>query len=191
MKLPLQIVFRNMDPSDAIEANVRERAEKLEHFSKDIMSCRVVVEAHHKHHHKGNLYHVRVDVKVPGRELVVSREPGKHQAHEDVYVAIRDSFNAMGRQLEDHMRRIRGKVKTHEVTPHGSIIEIVSEDDSGVIQSSDGREIYFHRNSVVDGNFDHLKVGDKVHFTEIMDESGPKATTVYVEGKHHVVGKPC
>jgi len=188
MKLPLQIVFRNLEPSDAIEAKVRERAEKLEHFSKDIMSCRVVVEAHHKHHHKGNLYHVRVDVRIPDAELVVSREPGKHQAHEDVYVAIRDSFNAMGRQLEDRMRRRRGKVKAHDVAPHGSIIELVPEEDYGKIETSDGREVYFHRNSVINADFNQLNVGDKVHFSEEMGKSGPQATTVHLEGKHHVVG---
>ena len=89
MKLPLEIVFRNLEPSEAIEARVRERAEKLEKFYHDIMSCRVVVEAHHKHHHKGNLYHVRIDLTVPDAELIASREPHQHHAHEDVYVAIR------------------------------------------------------------------------------------------------------
>jgi len=114
MKLPLEIVFHNLEPSDAIETKVRERAEKLEKFYKDIMSCRVVVEAGHKHHHKGNLYHVRIDLKVPSAELIASREPQDHHAHEDVYVAIRDSFDAMRRQLEDYSRRRRGNVKTHE-----------------------------------------------------------------------------
>jgi len=114
MKLPLEIVFHNLEPSDAIEAKVRERADRLEKFYKNIMSCRVVVEAGHKHHHKGNLYHVRVDVTAPDTELVASREPKAHHAHEDVYVAIRDAFDAMRRQLEDYARRRRGNVKTHE-----------------------------------------------------------------------------
>ena len=74
MKLPLEIVFRNLEPSDAIEAKVRERADKLDSFYPDIMSCRVVIEADHKHHHKGNLYHVVVDVTVPGAELLANRQ---------------------------------------------------------------------------------------------------------------------
>ena len=127
MELPLEIVFRNLEPSEAIEARVRERAEKLEKFYKDIMSCRVVVEAGHKHHHKGNLYHVRVDLKVPSAELVASREPQDHHAHEDVYVAIRDSFDAMRRQLEDYSRRRRGQVKTHEQVPGGRNVDTFPE----------------------------------------------------------------
>src|SRR5690606_13269610 len=105
MKLPLQIVFRHLDPSDAIEAKVRERAEQLERYADDIMSCRVVVEAAHKPRHRGRLYHVRVDLKVPGAEIVASREPEMDHAHEDVYVAIRDAFDAARRRLEDYERR--------------------------------------------------------------------------------------
>ncbi len=188
MKLPLQIVFRNMESSDFIEARVRERAEKLDHFCKDIMSCRVVVEAQHKHHYKGNLYHVRVDVKIPNAELVASRDPARHQAHEDVYVAIRDAFDAIRRQLEDRGRRRRGKIKVHETPPHGCIIGLVPAENYGKIETSDGRHVYFHRNSVVDADFDHLKIGDTVHFAEEMGERGLQASTVHVEGKHHVRG---
>ncbi|WP_455235090.1 HPF/RaiA family ribosome-associated protein [Thiogranum longum] len=188
MKLPLEIVFRNLEPSDAVEAKVRERAEKLENFCKDIMRCEVVIEAHHKHHHQGNLYHVRIDLTVPEAELVASRDPAEHQAHEDVYVAIRDAFDAMRRQLEDYTRRRRGKVKTHEAAPHGRIAELLPELDYGTIKASDGRMIYFHRNSVIDADFDRLEVGDAVHFAEEMGEKGPQASTVHLEGKHHIVG---
>ena len=188
MKLPLEIVFRNLEPSEAIEARVRERAEKLEKFYQDIMSCRVVIEAHHKHHHKGNLYHVRIDLTVPDAELIASREPHQHHAHEDVYVAIRDSFDAMRRQLEDYARRRRGDVKVHETPPHGRIVELSPEEDFGRIKSSDGTLIYFHRNSVIDAQFDQLKIGDAVHFAEEMGELGPQASTVHVENKHHTVG---
>ncbi len=105
MKLPLQVVFRNMEASAAVEAKIRERAEQLERLYDQIMSCRVVVEAHHKHHHQGNLYHARVDLKVPEAEIVASREPDEHHAHEDVFVAVRDAFDAVRRRLEDYARR--------------------------------------------------------------------------------------
>src|SRR3990172_6203701 len=105
MKLPIQIIFRNMESSAAIEAAVRERADKLNQFYEHIMSCRVVIELHHRHHHQGNLYHVRVDLKVPDTEIVATREPAEHHAHEDVYVAIRHSFHAVRRRLEDYVRR--------------------------------------------------------------------------------------
>ena len=75
MKLPVEITFRNMRASKALETNVRDKVEKLEQFCDRIMSCRVVVEANHRHQHKGNLYHVRIDMTLPNVELVVSRDP--------------------------------------------------------------------------------------------------------------------
>ena len=185
MKLPLQVVFRNMESSAAIEAVVRERTDKLDRFHEHIMSCRVVIELHHRHHHQGNLYHVRVDVKVPEAEIVASREPAEHHAHEDVYVAIRDAFNAVQRRLEDYVRRRRGAVKTHEIAPHGHVAELYP--DYGKIETPDGRMVYFHRNSVVGGGFDRLDLGAEVRFVEEPGELGPQASTVHVVGKHHLV----
>ncbi|MGD2074555.1 MAG: HPF/RaiA family ribosome-associated protein [Gammaproteobacteria bacterium] len=187
MKLPLEVVFRNLPPSDAIEAKVRERAAKLDVLFPDIMSCRVVVEADHKHHYKGNLYHIGIDITLPGAELVANREPHNNHAHEDVYVAIRDAFDAMRRQLEDYTRRRRRDVKAHTPPPHGHIVELQTDEGYGRIETSDGRTVYFHRNSVLNGDFSQLKVGDSVRFTEEMGELGPQASTVHVEGKHHVV----
>lgn len=186
MKLPLQVVFRNMEESAAVEAKIRERAEQLERIYEHIMSCRVLVEAHHKHHHQGNLYHVRIDLKVPESEIVASRDPAEHHAHEDVFVAVRDAFDAVRRRLEDYARRRRGDVKPHEVPPHGRIAEL--NPDYGRIETIDGRLIYFHRNSVFEADFDQLKIGTEVRFVEEAGELGPQASTVYVIGKHHVVG---
>ncbi|HHO68640.1 MAG TPA: HPF/RaiA family ribosome-associated protein [Gammaproteobacteria bacterium] len=189
MKLPLEIVFRNLEPSEAIEARVRERAEKLERFHQDIMSCRVVIETDHKHHHKGNLYHVRIDLTVPGAELVANRQPYKNHAYEDVYVAIRDAFDAIRRQLEDYVRRRRGHVKHHEPPPQGRIVELHPEGDFGRIETPDGRLIYFHRNSVIDADFDKLDVGVPVRFAEEQGALGPQASTVRVEnGRHPTAG---
>jgi ribosome-associated translation inhibitor RaiA len=141
MIVPLKITFRNMARSKAIEDSIREKAQKLTSFYDHIMSCRVIVEAPHRHHHKGKAYVVRIDMTVPGGELVVNHqpkylvaapavrareldknlaethEPGKHAAHEDIYVAIRDAFNATARKLQDHARRRRGAVKSHNSAP--------------------------------------------------------------------------
>lgn len=185
MKLPLQVVFRNMDASAAVEAKIRDRVDQLEKFYQHIMSCRVAVEAHHKHH-QGNLYHVRVDLKVPDAEIVASRDPKAHQAHEDVYVAVRDAFDAVRRRLEDHVNRRRGHEKTHDTPPHGRVAEITP--DYGKIETADGRRVYFHRNSVVNDEFGKLEVGSEVRFVEVAGELGPQASTVHVVGKHHVVG---
>jgi ribosomal subunit interface protein len=187
MQLPLQITFRNMQPSEAVEAKIRERAEKLDKYHDHIMSCRVVVEPHHKHHHMGNLYQVSVDVKVPDGELVANREPDEHHSYVDVYVAIRDAFDSMRRQLEDYARRRRNDVKTHEAPPHGQIAELHPAEDYGKIETPDGRLIYFHRNSLVEADFDTLKIGDEVRFVEEKGELGPQASTVHLVGKHHIV----
>ena len=111
MQLPLQITFRHIQPSAAVEARIRQEAAKLEKFFEKIISCRVIVEAPHRHHNQGNLFHVRIDLAVPQEELVVSHEQHDEHAHEDAYVVIRDAFNALHRQLEDYVRRRRGDVK--------------------------------------------------------------------------------
>lgn len=186
MKLPLQITYRDIESSAAVETRIRDEADKLDQFYEHIMSCRVVVERQHRHHHEGNVYNVLVDLKVPQAELVAGHERGPHHAHEDIYVAIRDSFAAVRRQLEDYVRVRRGRVKTHEVPDHGRIAELY--EDYGRIACPDGRLVYFHRNSVLEGSFEALEPGTEVRFTEEMGELGPQASTVHVIGKHHVVG---
>jgi ribosomal subunit interface protein len=185
MQIPLQIAFRDIEPSPAIESRVREEAAKLEEFHKNIIGCRVVVEAQHRRHHKGTLYNVRLDMTVPGAELVVSRDPERDHAHEDVYVAIRDAFDAAQRRLQDQARRRRGAVKAHEGPPHGRVRQLFPADDFGFIEAADGREIYFHRNSVLDPGFDRLEAGTEVWFTEEAGERGPQASTVHIVGKRH------
>jgi ribosomal subunit interface protein len=119
MPVPMQITFRDMEPSAAIEERIRERAAQLERFADRITHCHVVVQAPHHHHHQGVLYEVHVDLTVPGAHVVVNRQPTKKHAHEDIYVAVRDAFDAARRQLEDHVRRQRGDVKTHAPREEG------------------------------------------------------------------------
>ncbi|MGE5190372.1 MAG: HPF/RaiA family ribosome-associated protein [Gemmatimonadota bacterium] len=183
MRLPLQITYRNMSPSAAVDRCLRERAARLERFCDRIMGCRIVVEARHRRRHQGNLYHVRIDITAPGGEVVVSREPAVKRTHEDVYVAIRDAFDAARRRLEDLVRRHRLQLKVHEPAPRGRIARLDAFDDCGFIGTPDGREIYFHRNSVVNADFDRLDDGDLVRFHEEAGEKGPQASTVYLEGK--------
>ena len=207
MEIPLQIKFHNMTPSQAIEDNIREKASKLDCFYDRIISCRVMVEAPHRHHRKGKAYEVRIDVTVPGGELVINRspkrlkaasvpptdlletklieshEPSKHGAHADVYVAIRDAFNAAGRKLQDYARRQSGAVKLHESPTRARVAKLFPEEKYGFLETPDGREIYFHSNSVLQPGFDHLDVGAEVHFAEERGEKGPQASTVRFLGK--------
>ena len=188
MQLPLQITFRHMDSSEAVAARIRERAGELERFFDRIISCRVVVECRHPRRRQGNLFRVRVDLKIPGREIAVGRDPAAHHSHEDVYVAIRDAFDTTRRLLEDYVREARGDVKLHAVPDHGRIARLLPEQSCGFILSADGNEIYFHRNSVMNGGFDKLAVGDEVRFVAQHGESaeGAQASTVVPLGKHHL-----
>lgn len=97
MQLPLQITFRKMAPSPAVEAHIRERAEALDRYFARIMACRVVVEASTRRPRQGRIYHLRIDLTVPGREIVVKHDPPDHHAHEDILVAVRDAFDAVRR----------------------------------------------------------------------------------------------
>lgn len=188
MAIPLEIVFHNVDRSDAVEDAVRERANKLEQIVPNVTSCRVTIEAPHRHHQQGNLYTVRIDLRYPGGEALASRAPSAHHAHEDVYVAVRDAFKAARRQLQDRVRVRRGEVKPHEPPPHGRIVSLDRSRECGRIATADGREIYFHRNSVLNVSFDRLEPGIEVRFSEEPGEQGPQASTVQVVGKHHIVG---
>lgn len=187
MKLPLQITFRHMERSEALEADIREKAEKLDEFCDQIMACRVLVDAPHHHHRKGKLCHVSVDLTVPGGEIVASRTSDEHHAHEDPYVASRDAFDAVKRRLEDYVRRRKHKVKMHEVPPHGRVAKLMKEEGYGFIDSFDGTEVYFHRNSVLHDAFETLEVGNEVRFAEEMGEKGPQASSVALIGKRHIV----
>ncbi|MEW6676615.1 MAG: HPF/RaiA family ribosome-associated protein [Pseudomonadota bacterium] len=125
MRIPLEITFRHMDTSEALETRIREKAEKLDRFYQHVMGIRVVVEAPHEHKHQGKLFHVRIDLTVPGGELVVSK--GHHHqshAHEDVYVALRDAFDVAKRRLEEYSRQQRGDVKAHSLPAAAEVLEM-------------------------------------------------------------------
>lgn len=175
--LPPQITLRGMGPSPALERAIRRKVSWLRRYFPNIMGCRVTLEAPHRHHRKGRLYHVRIDLTVPGGELVVARDPSLHLAHGDVLVAIRDSFDAARRELMDYARLRRRQVKVRAGTQNGRVTRL--DANHGFLESEDGREIYFHRNSVRQ-EFERLVVGTKVRFTEERGDKGPQASTVDV-----------
>jgi ribosomal subunit interface protein len=108
MQIPLQITLRNLARSEAVDAEIRKRADKLERFHQQIVSCRVVVELPSRHKHQGKEFVVRLDIKVPGSEIVVN-----HDHHEDLYVALHEAFDAAQRRLEDHARTIDARHNGH------------------------------------------------------------------------------
>jgi cold shock CspA family protein/ribosome-associated translation inhibitor RaiA len=185
MEVPLSITFRNVDRSEWIEDDVRGHVDKLDELFDHIISCKVVIEAPHKHHKHGNLFRVQVHVAVPRRELTVNRDKGDHPEHADLHVAIRDAFLAMRRQVEEYARELRGDMKVHETPPHGRVTRLNPEDNCGFIETPDGRTIYFHQNSLLDEAFDVLKLGTEVRFVEEAGDKGPQATSVRRVGRHN------
>jgi len=182
MQVPIELSFRGMDPSTEAESLARELVDNLERFYDRIVTCRIMIEAPHRHSQHGQTYHVRIDLSVPGHELVVSRDPpGKGGPHERLDTAIRDAFRTMRRQLQDWVARTRGEVKVHEGPPLGRIAQLFPEEGYGFIESPDGREIYFHQNALINGDFEKLAVGSAVVFAEEQGDEGPQASTVRLQ----------
>jgi len=109
MAFPLQIQFIDLPPSDAVAVKIRKKFEGLERYSSRILACHVWVEKPMGHHRKGLLYEVQARLILPGEELVVVAQP----AEEDVYVAIRNAYDALRRKIQDHERRQRDRVLAH------------------------------------------------------------------------------
>ena len=165
MDIPIEIVFHNMESSPTLEAEIRDRIGKLERLYERLVGCRVSVEQLHRRHQTGNLYEVHIDLRVPGEEIVISREP--HRAREkfldpDAGVALRNAFKTAERRLVDFKRRQHGEVKLHEEPFAGQV-----------------SQLYFHRNSLMQRDFDALQVGDRVHFVETVGDTGPIASKVW------------
>jgi len=116
MQIPLEIDYRNLEPTPALTAAIRKKTDKLEQFYDRITGCHVTLEAPHRHHHQGKQYQVHIRLTLPGKVLAVRHASGQ-QAHEDAYVAIRDAFAAAQRQLEDYVRIRRGDTKIHRAIP--------------------------------------------------------------------------
>jgi len=200
---PVQTTFRNLRPSIAIEEQIGAEVAKLATFYDWITNCRVVVELPHKHHQSGRHYHIRIDLTVPGEELVVMHEPSRHSTlqrmevakgrkdlevdapHNDLYVAIRDAFAAARRRLQDYARRQRGAVKVHDVALHARVLKLFPEEGYGFLETADGVEIYFHRNSVLHDAFERLTIGVEVTFVAEEADNGLQASTVRLVGEQH------
>jgi cold shock CspA family protein/ribosome-associated translation inhibitor RaiA len=173
LQIPTEITAHHFVLNDALSAMIRERAEGLEKFYPRLIRCHVTIEGPGNHHRSGGPYDVRIDLSVPGKELVVTRQTG-----EDVTVVLRDAFDAARRQLQDFARIQRGDTKIHEGPPEASVSKLFPDRGYGFLLTGDGREVYFHRNSVLGPGFDQLKVGLRVRFAEERGADGPQASSV-------------
>lgn len=178
MQLPLQVTFHGITPSAAIQSYVERKAAKLELMADNIVRCHVVIEAPHRHSREGRRYSVHIDVRMPGREVAISRELG--DSENDAYAAIDEAFDEAKRRLRDCVDVRRGDVKSHERALRGRVAKLFSYEGYGFIETEAGDEIYFHKNSVLNGGFARLERGDRVRFVEEEGDDGIHATSVAV-----------
>lgn len=106
MKVPVQITYRDVDQSDALDERIHFKVQKLEETFDRMTSCHVIVERPHASHAQGNRYAVHFGIHVPGKEIMVKRDSADH-AHEDVYIALKNSYQAARRQLKEYVDRMR------------------------------------------------------------------------------------
>jgi cold shock CspA family protein/ribosome-associated translation inhibitor RaiA len=195
MLTPPTVTFKGIDSSTALDAEIRRQVGILETYNSSLIGCRVVVERS-RHHQSGNHFHVGIDISLPGEEIVVTHEPTLlrtalaaeaekvtkeielDREHKHVFVAIRDAFDVAKRKLRSTTERHRGEVKTPSGRAPGRIVRLFPADGYGFLEAEDGREVYFHENSVSKGRFGRLKVGEPVLFAEEEGDKGPRATTV-------------
>lgn len=201
MQLPVQITFHNIPHSPEIESRIRNEVTSLEDYYPRIMGCRVVVDVPHRHHRFGNPYAVKIDITVPGGEISVSREPTIHTDRKDIHdtyiskveeikvvhkqmeAAINEAFDTARRMLQDRVRRQRGDVKMHEVVPHATVVKLFPRKGYGLLKTPSGRQLSFQKESVLNTDFQHLKVGTRVTYVEEQGEKGPEAILIRISGR--------
>jgi cold shock CspA family protein/ribosome-associated translation inhibitor RaiA len=185
MQTPVEIDFQGMPANPTIQAAIANHVVELEQRCGRVTACRVVLKAPGGHHRTGGLYEVNIRLALPGgREVNVDRTAKADERHSDLTFAINDAFKRARRQLQDQVRYLQGQVKTHEGPPIGTVARLDPSGEFGFIETSDGREIYFHRNSVLDNGFARLTEGTRVTFAEENGDKGPQASTVKPMGKH-------
>lgn len=205
--IPLQITFHHAEVISDIEELIRAEAAKLERYYPRVMGCRVKVERE-SGRHEGNLWNVRMDLTVPGGEIVVQSEPSLggtarrmaqasirkgmevRRERQILHRAVRDAFQAARRQLQDFARKQRGDTKRTEPPQTAKVTQVFDDKGYGFLVTPEGKEVYFHKASVLNYSFEHLMPGTTVVFTEAKGDKGPQATSVKVlhrEGPHGTV----
>jgi ribosomal subunit interface protein len=173
--LQLDIKCEDFELTGEVTEYIRQRAGRLDQFFDPITQTRVIVEAPVSHHRQGGPFTVRIEVDVPGELVTVS-----HQKAEELHVAIRQSFEAAERQLQDYARKRRGQVKTPVQPPVGRVARVFPREGYGFLVSPEGHEVYFHEHSVLGGKFGELQAGTEVRFAEEEGDEGPQASTVEI-----------
>jgi ribosome-associated translation inhibitor RaiA/cold shock CspA family protein len=178
MQTELRVNVQGTTLSEPLKNRIAEKFSQLDRFYGRITGCKVSVTESRSGRRHGRLFSVRVAAALPRGTLVVNRQSGV-----TLYVAIREAFDAMRRRIQDHARVLRGQIKAHKERPLARVIDLDRAQGFGFLRTVGGRELYFHRNSVLGGTFDRLRPGSAVHFTEGDGDAGPQASTVRPAGR--------
>jgi cold shock CspA family protein/ribosome-associated translation inhibitor RaiA len=185
MQTSPEVVFQGMTASAQVQDAIEKHIAELEQRWGRITACRVVVKGPGQRHHKGGVYDVHIRLALPdGREVNVERTPRADERYADLTFALDHAFKRARRQLQDEVRHTQNQVKHHESLPVATVVGLDPSGEFGFLEASDGQEVYFHRNSVLDGAFSRLALGSRVTFTEEAGDKGAQATTVGLLGKH-------
>jgi cold shock CspA family protein len=185
MQTPVEIEFQGMKGNDKLRTSIINYVDGLEQRFGRITACRVAVKGPSEHHRKGAPYEITIRLLLPqGREIDIARTPVADERLADIDFALNDAFKRARRRLSDQARLIRGEVKSRNGQPTATVRRVDHESGFGFLETTDGREVYFHRNSVLNNGFVHLAPGARVAFSEEIGEKGPQASTVKLLGKH-------
>lgn len=185
MQIPVEIAFHNIDKSEWAENVIREHVAELERIYERLITCRLRVERRANHTPPV----VRIEMSVPGHnDLVVAHEPERLQRKfqsPDLHNAINEAFRIAKRQLSefkdrrtDHTAAVRHEANNEFL---GQVAELTPERDFGFVMTKEGGLLYFHRNSVLSGDFDSFQRGQEVHYVEDVGDTGPIATKIRVK----------
>lgn len=184
MESPLEVTFRNLPHTPELERLIGEEVDRLHRFAAGIVGTRVALEQEHEQA-SGSPYRIRLEVTLPPhKDLVVTRNPGDYPHNATLDSVIRNTFHVMERRIKRAAQKRRGEVKDHASTEQRAlVVRAFPEKGYGFLKTTGGRELYFHRNSVLHGDFDRLVTGTEVRFVEGMGEDGPQASTVQIVNK--------
>ncbi len=185
MQVPLEVSFRDVKKTPDLDSLIEEKTAKLEKVCNHMTSCRVAVEKPQKHIRTGSPYRVRIEINVPPtHKVIVKREPGDGEMHDEIGTVLRDAFDAARRQLKDLVEQQQGEVKTHPMQEAQAVVAKIFRDEGyGFLKTINDREVYFHKNSVLKNDFDRLEIGTGVRYIEETGEKGPQATSVFIVDK--------
>jgi cold shock CspA family protein/ribosome-associated translation inhibitor RaiA len=188
MKVGLEVTYRDVEKSDAIETLINEKIAKLERLCNYISSCHIAVEKIHDNPSHGSPYRVRIDMTVPpGHELVADINPSERNQYVRLDTVIRDAFSTAERQLKELVSRQResekAQINDSAQDTMALVTKLFPEQDYGFLKTLDGQDVYFHRNSVLHGDFDRIEIGTGVRFVAQEDDQGLRASTVQIVDK--------